>query len=173
MSLTLKAEIDSEANVVKVNVSGNRAKEDITVNPARITVYLVENNINDRAQAGAGPDFVHQHVVRKVNSDWGEVLEWNGNDYSYDCQLDLRADYVLDNLQVIAMIYDYDQNDATLSEVANAAALSYADFTTDDIRSINAEDSEQVVYDLQGRRMSGDKLPKGLYIINGRKQVVK
>ena len=173
VSLTLKAEIDSEANVVKVNVSGNRAKEDITVNPARITVYLVENNINDRAQAGAGPDFVHQHVVRKVNSDWGEVLEWNGNDYSYDCQLDLRADYVLDNLQVIAMIYDYDQNDATLSEVANAAALSYADFTTDDIRSINAEDSEQVVYDLQGRRMSGDKLPKGLYIINGRKQVVK
>jgi hypothetical protein len=31
----------------------------------------------------------------------------------------------------------------------------------------------QTVYDLQGRRLSGTSLPKGTYIVNGRKHVVK
>ncbi len=173
VSLNIKAEIDEEENVVKVNVTGNRAKEDLCVNPPRITVYLVENNIKAHNQSGATPDFIHQHVVRKVNSDWGEVLEWDGNDYSYDCKLDLRADYVRENLQVVAMIYDYDQTNATKSEVANASALSYPDFTTTGIRAITADESHRDVYDLQGRRMSGDNLPKGIYIVNGHKEVVK
>ena len=114
-------------------------------------------------------------MVRKVNSDWGEVIEWNGDDYSYDCTLDLRADYVFDNLQVIAMIYDYDANDATKSEVANAGTQYASDFSVaDGISSVVGNDSAKgIVYDLQGRRIQSETLRPGLYIINGKKQVVK
>ncbi len=174
VSLNIKAEIDEETNKVNIQVNGSRSKADVCANPARITVYLAENNISPRSQAGATPDFIHQHVVRKVNSDWGEVIEWNGDDYTYECALDLRADYVRENLQVIAMIYDYDRNDATKNEVANAATLYYQDFTgTEGITTVTGDDGKQQVFDLQGRRVEGDTLRPGLYIINGKKQVVK
>ncbi|MBQ6228414.1 MAG: Omp28-related outer membrane protein [Prevotella sp.] len=175
VSLNIKTEADLEANKLNINVSGSRSKEDFCVNPPRITVYLVENNITAHSQAGASGTFVHQHVVRKVNSDWGEVIEWNGDDYSYDCTLDLRADYVFDNLQVIAMIYDYDANDATKNEVANAGTQYASDFSVaDGISSVVGNDSAKgIVYDLQGRRIQSETLRPGLYIINGKKQVVK
>ena len=175
VSLNIKAEIDEESNQLKINVNGNRSKEDICANPARISVFLAENNIKPRNQSGATGDFIHQHVVRKVNSDWGEVIEWNGDDYSYECTLDLRADYVRENLQVIAMIFDYDQNDATKNEVANVSTLYYKDFTgVDGIRSISSNDeNERIVYDLQGRRIQSETLRPGLYIINGRLKIEK
>ena len=173
VSLKIMAEVDEEQNKVNVHVTGNRSKEDFTVNPARITVFLVENNINHRNQSGATGDFVHQHVVRKVNSDWGDVLEWNGNDYSYDCTLDLRADYVRENLQLIAMIYDYDETDATKSEVANSNTLLYSDFTSTGISAVNAEVDQEIVYDLQGRKLQEGNLRPGIYVVNGKKVVRK
>lgn len=174
VSLSITAQADFEANKLNVKVDGSRSKEDFCTNPPRITVYLVENNIAAHSQAGASGSFIHQHVVRKVNSDWGEVIEWNGDDYSYECALDLRADYVFDNLQLIAMIYDYNPNDATKSEVANAATLYSSDFSlTDGIISVTGNTADRVVFDLQGRRIEGENLQPGLYIINGKKQVVR
>ncbi len=174
VSLSLHADVDFNANKLYVNVSGNRSKEDFSVNPPRITVYLVENNISAHSQAGASGSFVHQHVVRKVNSDWGDVIEWNGDDYSYDCELELRGDYVYDNLQLIAMIYDYDSSDATKSEVSNANTLYSRDFTIiDGISTATTDMTRRSVYDLQGRRIQDGNLRPGLYIINGQKQVVR
>lgn len=176
VSVKVSAEVDDEANTVLVKVTGSRSKEDITVNPARITVFMVENNINHRSQSGATGNFVHQHVTRKVNSDWGEVIEWNGNDYSYECPFDLRADYVRDNLQLIAMIYDYDPNDASKNEVANAGTLYFADFTHTGISDLTTDFTEgqmthDTVYDLFGRKVA--QPTKGIYIVDGKKVVVK
>ncbi len=171
VSVKVEAEVDDETNKVNVKVSGNRAKEDLTVNPARITVFLVENNIKPRRQSGATADFMHQHVTRKVNSDWGEVIEWNGNDFSYECSFDLRADYVRDNLQLIAMVYDYDVNDPSKNEVANAGTLYYTDFTSTGISAVQAESSTPTIYDLYGRVVT--QPTKGIYIIDGQKFVMK
>lgn len=172
VSLKITADIDEDQSKVKIHVNGNRAKENFTVNPARITVFLVENNIKHHNQSGATGDFIHQHVVRKVNSDWGEVIEWNGNDYDYECSLDLRGDYVRENLQIIAMIYDFDEQDASKSEVANANTLYYADFTQTGISDIMTETpADTSIYDLSGRRVENPK--KGVYIVNGQKKVLK
>jgi hypothetical protein len=37
----------------------------------------------------------------------------------------------------------------------------------------NAPSGNQIVYDLQGRRVFATKLPKGIYIVGGKKVVVK
>lgn len=171
VSLKIAAEVDDETNKVKVKVNGSRSKENFTVNPPRITVFLVENNIPHHHQSGATGDYIHQHATRKVNSDWGEVIEWNGNDYTYECTLDLRADYVRENLQLIAMIYDYDETDATKNEVANASTLYYADFTSTGISDIMADDADKVIFDLFGRRVMNPG--KGVYIVGGKKVVMK
>ncbi len=171
VSLKITAEVDDETNVLKVWVNGSRSKENFTVNPPRITVFLVENNLAQHHQSGATGDFIHQHATRKVNSDWGEVIEWNGNDYTYECSLDLRADYVRENLQLIAMIYDYDENDASKNEVANAATLYYADFIQTGISDIVTDDAETTIYDLCGRRVVNPQ--KGIYVVGGKKMVMK
>ena len=171
VSVKIDAEVDEETNKVKVTVSGNRAKENIAANPARITVFMVENNISPRHQSGASADFMHQHATRKVNSDWGDVIEWNGNDYRYECSFDLRADYVRENLQLVAMVYDYDVNDPSKNEVANAGTLYYSDFTTTGISAVQAESSTPTIYDLYGRIVN--QPTKGIYIVNGQKVVVK
>lgn len=44
---------------------------------------------------------------------------------------------------------------------------------TDGISNILSDDIESKVYDLQGRRTMKEKLPKGLYIQNGKKKVVR
>ena len=175
MSVNVKASIDEENNKVNINVSGSRSREDLTVNPARITVYLVENEIAARSQAGASGSFTHQHVTRRVNATWGDVIEWQGDDYSYDCTLDLRSDYVKENLQVVAFIYDYDQEHADKNVVCNAGQIWYDQFgDTDAIQTVRLPDGQStVVYDLQGRRVTGNQLRPGIYVINGKKQVVK
>ena len=170
VSIKLTAEVNEETNQLKVTATGNRLKEDFTVNPARITVFLVENNIKHHNQSGATGEFIHQHVTRKVNSDWGEVIEWNGNDYTYECTFDLRADYVRDNLQLIAMIYDYDE-DASKNETANVGTLYYADFTNTGISNITTKDAPETIYDLSGRRV--EHPTKGIYIVNGKKMVME
>lgn len=171
VSLKITAEVDDETNKVNVKVNGSRSKENFTVNPPRITVFLVENNIPHHHQSGATGDYIHQHATRKVNSDWGEVIEWNGNDYTYECTLDLRADYVRENLQLIAMIYDYDEVDATKNEVANASTLYFADFTSTGISDIMADDADKSIFDLFGRRVENPG--KGVYIVSGKKVVMK
>ena len=118
VSVDVQAKLDTTTNVVNVVVKGSRSKEDITVNPARITVWLIEDNIAARSQAGA-TTWTHQHVNRAINSTWGDVIEWDGNNYTYECQFKMRSDYKQENMSVAAMIFDYDEN-ATKNNVANA-----------------------------------------------------
>lgn len=43
MSVNIQAKIDTDENIVNMLVQGSRSKENLTVNPARITVWLVED----------------------------------------------------------------------------------------------------------------------------------
>lgn len=109
VSLNINAEVDNDnANLLHVTVKGNRLKEDFTAHAPRISVVLYEDNIKARSQASGGDDYVHQHVSRCVNSTWGDVIEWDGDAYTYTCDLTLREDYVRGNLGVVAYVWDYD-----------------------------------------------------------------
>lgn len=138
VSLDINAEMDSaNASKVTVTVTGERIKENFTTNPPRICVTLFENNITPRSQAGATTGFTHQHVERAVNSTWGDVIEWDGNSYSYTCELALRADYNRENLGILAYVWDYNSSDASLCEVANSASIHYSDFSVGESSGIS------------------------------------
>ena len=172
VSLKVTADVDGENQKINVKVTGTRAKENFTKNPARITVVLTETNLAAISQAGAGGDYTHYNVGRRVNSIWGDVLEWNGDDYTYECSIPYTQNYVLDNLGVLAFIHDYDPEDKTKCDVANSAAITSAEFTGKSTgicapkASVN-EDQTQY-FDLQGRKLSAPT--KGFNIVkrNGR-----
>ena len=172
VSLKVSADVDGENQKINVKVTGTRAKENFTKNPARITVVLTETNLAAISQAGAGSDYTHYNVGRRVNSIWGDVLEWNGDDYTYECSIPYTQNYVLDNLGILAFIHDYDPDDKTKCDVANSAAITSAEFTgkATAIFAPNAStnDSKALYFDFQGRKLSAPT--KGFNIVkrNGR-----
>lgn len=172
VSLKVTADVDGENQKINVKVTGSRAKENFTKNPARITVVLTETNLAAISQAGAGGDYTHYNVGRRVNSIWGDVLEWNGDDYTYECSIPYTQNYVLDNLGILAFIHDYDPEDKTKCDVANSAAITSAEFTgkSTGICSPKASvnEAQAQYFDLQGRKLSTPT--KGFNIVkrNGR-----
>ena len=172
VSLKVTADVDGENQKINVKVTGTRAKENFTKNPARITVVLTETNLAAISQAGAGGDYTHYNVGRRVNSIWGDVLEWNGDDYTYECSIPYTQNYVLDNLGVLAFIHDYDPEDKTKCDVANSAAITSAEFTGKSTGicapKASVNEAQAQYFDLQGRKLSTPT--KGFNIVkrNGR-----
>lgn len=169
VSVNIQAKLDKEQNMVNVLVQGSRSKDNITVNPARITVWLVEDNIPAHNQVNGGNNYVHQHVGRAINKSWGDVIEWQADgSYAYECQFRARNEYKQENLIVAAMIFDYDEQDVTKNIVANANQAKVIEGDTQTaIETVDNSASEGQYpachYDLQGRRISGEK--SGLSIV--------
>lgn len=175
VSLKVTADVDGENQKINVKVTGTRAKENFTKNPARITVVLTETNLAAISQAGAGGDYTHYNVGRRVNSIWGDVLEWNGDDYTYECSIPYTQNYVLDNLGILAFIHDYDPDDKTKCDVANSAAITSAEFTGKATAifapNASANDSKAQYFDLQGRKLSAPT--KGFNIVKRNGKFIK
>lgn len=175
VSLKVTADVDGENQKINVKVTGTRAKENFTKNPARITVVLTETNLAAISQAGAGGDYTHYNVGRRVNSIWGDVLEWNGDDYTYECSIPYTQNYVLDNLGVLAFIHDYDPDDKTKCEVANSAAITSAEFTGKSTGicapKASVNDAQAQYFDLQGRKISTPA--KGFNIVKRNGKFIK
>ena len=175
VSLKVTADVDTENQKINVKVTGTRAKENFTKNPARITVVLTETNLAAISQAGASGEYTHYNVGRRVNSIWGDVLEWNGDDYTYECSIPYTQNYVLDNLGVLAFIHDYDPDDKTKCEVANSAAITSAEFTGKSTGicapKASVNDAQAQYFDLQGRKISTPA--KGFNIVKRNGKFIK
>ena len=175
VSLKVTADVDGENQKINVKVTGTRAKENFTKNPARITVVLTETNLAAIAQAGAGGEYTHYNVGRRVNSIWGDVLEWNGDDYTYECSIPYTQNYVLDNLGVLAFIHDYDPDDKTKCDVANSAAITSAEFTGKSTGiyapKASVNEAQAQYFDLQGRKLSTPN--KGFNIVKRNGKFIK
>jgi len=120
---------NSYANIdLKASFSGNSIVVtaecergwDFSSTPARITLFLTEDNIKAKSQSGAS-NFVHQHVLRAVNETWGAELKWDDNKATYSYTFNLNSSWKTEDLKVIAFISGYDKNDPTNCVVENAA----------------------------------------------------
>lgn len=164
VSLKIEAEPDEENSQLHITVTGERSKPDLTVNPARITVMLTETNLVTTSQAGYSGEYVHVNVGRRVNNTWGDIIEWDGDQYTYECTLLVSGNYVPENLGVLAFIHDGDTSDKLAWEVCNSAAITAADFgAKSGISQRNANGQKLQYFRLNG--MSGSSLQKGLNIV--------
>ena len=164
VSLKIEAEPDEENSQLHITVTGERSKPDLTVNPARITVMLTETNLVTTSQAGYSGEYVHVNVGRRVNNTWGDIIEWDGDQYTYECTLLVSGNYVPENLGVLAFIHDGDTSDKLAWEVCNSAAITAADFgAKSGISQRNANGQKLQYFRLNG--MSGSSLQKGQNIV--------
>lgn len=174
VSLKVTAHADEENQNICVRVSGTRAKEEFTRQAPRITVVLTETNLKALSQAGATGEYIHYNVGRRVNSNWGDVLEWEGDDYVYECELPYNQNYVMENLGVLAFIHDYDPDDKTKCDVANSMAITADKFGQNEdegISNIAADSAVARYYDVNGHQLQAPK--QGLNIVVRGSRVTK
>jgi len=173
-SVTVSGTHDATSRKLHVKVEGEEMLA--TLDNPRITVYVVEDNVlasNDgMGQSGSGgAKFYHNHVERAYNDTWGEPAEWNGNKYTYECELEYPEGCKTEDMQVVAFISNRDETDPVNCEVGNAAWKELADFDPSGIDGITNDSGKTsaMIYDLSGSltRNSDDTtgLPAGVYIV--------
>ena len=166
ISLNISAEYDAEdENKLKVRVIGARSMADFCENP-RIFVYLVENDIAAHNQAGAGSDFIHQHVNRAVNTTWGDPMEFYSDTYEYNCEFNLSTFWVRENMQIVAFVSNFNNQDPTDCLIQNASRIYFSEIKGLEESGIETIDSDNEVeiYSLSGIRVKQDNLAPGIYI---------
>ncbi len=94
----------------------------IVSNDPRVTIYLIEDEIPHRAQAGISSDsFTHSHVFRACLTDlWGDPIEWTGNQAVKVCSLPLDETWKRENLSVVAFVNEYDPDNVAACQVFNS-----------------------------------------------------
>lgn len=113
---------------------------------------------NDYSQVIGGYTFTGTYAAKKITAETEYVLtggEW--------CQLD-------NSNQVLGAFRVYLTVDGSAAPVLRIMTRGEEDTTAIDSAVLNAQPSS-VIYDLLGRRV--EKMDKGIYIVNGRKVVVK
>lgn len=182
-ALVLDATYDEDTKTLNVNVNGSRTVEE-TGNPTRISVVAVENDVPSRNQSGADSSYIHQHVMRAANSAWGDVIDWNGYDFEYSCSFPIDDAWVKKNMQVIAYINQYDDQDNGNCKVENTRFMDFP-FSGDDtsVESIfNAEADARIsinagmvevaapytvdgIWTPSGVRVANGNLASGLFLV--------
>ena len=153
-------------------------------NPARISIYLVENDIKARNQAGAsaGEAYIHNHVMRACNSTWGKVIDWNeDNTFEYSYDFTIKSAWNTNNMEIIAFVSDYNSSDAASCVVENSEMRKFTDFYYDNIKSISDNEinvitngktievtgnyKSFIVYNINGQSVEPSQLLSGIYIV--------
>lgn len=134
--------------------------------PARITLFLTEDNIDAINQSGASGKYVHQHVLRAVNETWGSVLDWYENFASYTYTFKIDPSWKTEDLKVLAFVSSYDSNDPTNCVVENVTSV-VAGETSVSVTSVkplgaDLQVAKTVYYDLTGREVTNPS--NGLFI---------
>lgn len=113
---------DSETRTLEVTVSTSR-DNNIISNPC-LSVYLVEDGIQCLNQAGADPDYLHNHVIRAYNSTWGDPMEWNGVISTANYTFAIEPDWIVGNMSVIAFVANRNPENKADNKVDNVAEVS-------------------------------------------------
>lgn len=146
---------DGDDSRINVTVTGKRLRS-FGVTPPRITLFLTEDNVLANGQAGSGTDtYYHQHVMRGINSTWGEVIDWDNDTFTYTYAFDLDETWKKDDLKVIAAVGDYDSTNPANCQIENTAMCK--PYSTDGIHDVNRQTSQKTqkaYYSVNGQRLN-------------------
>lgn len=160
-NIELSADFNSDKSAISVTADCERSWE-FSRDPARITLFLTEDNITAKSQSGASGTFIHQHALRAVNETWGSPLEWNADKAQYTYTFNVNKDWKTDDLKVIAFISEYNSEKPSDCKVENAVVVKPSSASSvNTITTVNSHDVKR--YTIDGRQISAPQ--RGLNII--------
>ncbi len=189
-SVDVKATFDADSRQLTVTASGSLLPDAKSIyGDMALTLLLVEDGVkgaqavynNMTGKTTVNNNYLHNQVLRSyLTEPTGDLIEVTDNSFTTERSLTLDADWKADKMTVIALLTKYADNvtdDNVLDmDVINCNTATVS--ATQGIHSISATiptDSD-IIYDMQGRpiakgawSMVKSQLPKGLYIVNGKK----
>ncbi len=183
---SVEAKGNAEATGIAIEVNGEVAEGVLPEgeNP-RLTVYLMERDVfsdsqmfwTDKEKEEHMGEYTHVNVIREILAD-GVELPAAGS-YSWDTTVDDPDPmWNTENLYIVAFVHRDGQKGGKYMHVFNSTEGSLS--ISDCINTLENASAASAVYDLSGRKVSVPSassatsvLPKGVYIVNGKKLVVK
>ena len=145
----------------------------------RLTVYLMESNVesdsqlfwNEKEKDEYQGMYTHPNVIREVLSDpEGDPINAGGSVLK-EYQTELDPMWNAENLYLVAFIHRDSELGGRHMHVFNSAMGDITDATGIGTIQTSRLKLQNDVYDLSGRKVANSKLPKGIFIINGKKMV--
>lgn len=161
-ALEASAEFNPSTSQLTVKVEGERLRD---YDGDRITIFVVENNIEAKSQAGVSGDFVHQHVLREVNEIWGDEINWDSeNSFVYETALYINPSWNTENIEVYAFTSKYNSTnykDCTIDNVVTAAV----NWNEAGLKDVEADDifATPEYYTITGIKVKNPS--NGIYIV--------
>lgn len=160
---------DSNQDKVEVTVFGEKSSRHLPANTCA-TVWLVEDGIEQESQARAPEGFIHNNVTRACASAdyWGDPISFDGDSYSYTCQVAVDENWKKENMRIVAFLGD-NTGKWNGHTVLNAASLNFSEIKSSGLDSVNISGTPVDVryYDLSGREVNstaeGILLVKSVY----------
>lgn len=163
VSVVLSAYSDeADASLIKVSVNGHRYLSTALEDMGRINVCVIEDNIPQVHQSGSGDGYLHQHVLRAINSTWGDPLEWIGDDYSYECTFTLSDEWDRNNLKILAYVSDFNPENPAECVIENAGSCSIG---TSGIVSLPADGDISVSHIYNATGVETSTFSRGINIV--------
>lgn len=133
---------DESTRTITLNIDMMKALSYLD-NP-KLVVYLLEDEVlasnNGSGQKGGAVPFYHSHVIRAYNSTWGADIVWDENASSaYSCTLEYADGCKVQDMEIVAMITNYDADNINNMEVGNAAKVRLSDLK---LRGENPDEPE-------------------------------
>ncbi|MBQ6193887.1 MAG: hypothetical protein IJK43_05635 [Prevotella sp.] len=181
---SVEAKGNAEATGIAIEVNGEVAEGVLPEGEKpRLTVYLMERDVfsdsqmfwTEKEKEEHIGEYTHVNVIREILAD-GVELPATGT-YSWDTTVDDPDPmWNTENLYIVAFVHRDGQKGGKYMHVFNSTEGSLS--ISDGINTIDQASAASAVYDLSGRKLETgnqklETLPKGLYIVNGKKFVVK
>ena len=100
-SLWMEPAVDYEKGLAEVRVHGQAPG----LTDLRLTLFLIQNNVKSRNQAGATRDYIHHNMLRSVSSVWGEPVSTDSEGrFSQTAFLEYQHDWTPDDCRLIAFL---------------------------------------------------------------------
>ena len=167
VGLTINVDPNADTTQVTLTVSGtcNNAYDKTK---GLLTVYMTEDSIKAKKQAGGGSNYYQMHVIRYYNSSWGDAIEWkDDNTFTKTYTIDINKAYVKNQLKFVAFVNKHNVNDVLDNQIENSIGVPLIGSTTG-INNVytSAEASNDTVvarYNEAGQRIAGAQ--RGLNIL--------
>ena len=184
VSLSTSGTIDTSAAALQASVSGEVAGGVLPQGEQpSLTVYLMEKDVfsdsqlfwTDEEKEARQGEYTHANVIRDILCN-AEPIAAEGAFTWSTTFADPDPLWNTENLYLVAFVHRNGQKGGKFMHVFNSAEGQISDVTGIEGLATSKENGRNI-YDLSGRKVSASSatsvLPKGVYIVNGKKLVVK
>lgn len=165
LQLTMAAVPNADTTQVTLTINGT-CNNAFNKADGLLTVYMTEDNIKAKSQAGASGTFYQQHVIRYFNSNWGDNITWDGNTFTKTYTISVNSAWKKADLKFVAFVNKHNASNVLDNPIYNSIGVPLIDPTTG-ISNVNANTDSNVKvlerYNAAGQRIGAEQ--KGLNIV--------